>query len=53
MHPGYCAYSLHNISYSRTRYEDEADEFAVRLMAYRYDEDDVYIGRFLSESWIK
>ena len=53
MHPGYCAYSLHNISYSRTRYEDEADDFAARLMAYRYDESEIYVGRFLSESWIK
>lgn len=53
MHPGYCAYSLHNVSYSRTRYEDEADAFAARLMAYRYDESEIYVGRFLSESWIK
>lgn len=50
-HPGYVAFSMRNASYSNTRIEDEADEFAEHLMAYRYDLDECYVRRFLSEGW--
>lgn len=50
-HPGYAAFSMRNTSYSSTRIEDEADEFAKCLMSYRYDLDEYYVSRFLAESW--
>ena len=50
-HPGYAAFSMRNTSYSSTRIEDEADEFAECLMSYRYDLDECYVRRFLSEGW--
>ena len=50
-HPGYAAFSMRNISFSNTRIENEADEFAECLMSYRYDLDEYYVRMFLSQSW--
>jgi hypothetical protein len=50
-HPGYTAFSMRNASYSNTRIEREADEFAKCLMAYRYDLEEYYISQFLAEGW--
>ena len=50
-HPGYAAFSMRNLSFSNTRIEDEADNFAELLMSYRYDLDEYYVRRFLSQSW--
>ena len=50
-HPGYAAFSMRNTSYSNTRIEDEADEFAECLMAYRYDLGEYYVSRFLADGW--
>lgn len=50
-HPGYAAFSMRNISFSNTRIENEADEFAECLMSYRYDLDEYYVRLFLSQSW--
>ena len=50
-HPGYAAFSMRNTSYSSTRIENEADAFAECLMSYRYDLDECYVRRFLSEGW--
>ena len=50
-HPGYAAFSMRNISFSNTRIENEADEFAECLMSYRYDLDEYYVRPFLSQSW--
>ena len=50
-HPGYAAFSMRNTSYSTTRIEREADTFAECLMSYRYDLEEYYVRRFLSEGW--
>lgn len=50
-HPRYTAFSTRTISFSNTRIEREADEFAECLMAYRYDLDEYYVRRFLAEGW--
>ena len=50
-HGRYTAFSMRNVSYSNTRIENEADEFAKCLMAYRYDPEDYYVEQFLAESW--
>lgn len=50
-HPGYVAFSMRNLSFSCSRIEYEADEFAKCLMAYRYDLDEYYVSQFLAESW--
>lgn len=50
-HPGYAAFSMRSTSYSSTRIESEADAFAECLMSYRYDLDECYVRRFLSEGW--
>ena len=50
-HQGYVAFSMRNTSFSNSRMEREADEFAECLMAYRYDLDEYYVSRFLAESW--
>lgn len=50
-HPGYAAFSMHIVSFSSSRIEDEANEFAERLMSYRYDLDEYYVSRFLAEGW--
>ena len=50
-HQGYVAFSMRNTSFSNSRMEREADEFAERLMSYRYDLDEYYISRFLAEGW--
>ena len=50
-HPSYVAFSMRGTSYSNTRIENEADEFAKCLMAYRYDPEDYYVEQFLAESW--
>ena len=42
---------MRNVSYSNTRIEREADEFATYLMAYRYNLDEYYVSQFLSEGW--
>lgn len=51
LHRGYVAFSMRNISFSSSRMEREADEFAVCLMAYRYDLENYYVRQFLAESW--
>ena len=50
-HPRYTAFSTRSISFSNTRIECEADEFAECLMAYRYDLDEYYVRQFLAEDW--
>ena len=50
-HPRYTAFSTRTISFSNTRIEREADEFAECLMAYRYDLDEYYVRQFLAEGW--
>ena len=50
-HPRYAAFSMWNISYSNSRIEREADEFARCLMSYRYDLDEYYVSQFLAEGW--
>ena len=50
-HPRYAAFSMRSTSYSNTRIENEADAFAECLMSYRYDLDECYVRRFLSEGW--
>ena len=50
-HGRYTAFSMRNVSYSNTRIEREADEFATYLMAYRYNLDEYYVSQFLSEGW--
>ena len=50
-HGRYTAFSMRNVSYSNTRIEDEADEFAECLMSYRYDLDEYFVRRFLSDGW--
>lgn len=50
-HSHYRAFSMHGQSYSCARYEREADEFAAHLMAYRHDNNEIYVKQFLSESW--
>lgn len=50
-HGRYTAFSMRNASYSNTRIEREADEFATYLMAYRYNLDEYYVSQFLSEGW--
>lgn len=52
LHRGYVAFFARNISFSSSRMEREADEFAERLMLYRYDLDEYYVRQFLSESWL-
>ena len=51
-HGRYTAFSMRNVSYSNTRIEREADEFATYLMAYRYNLDEYYVSQFLSEGWM-
>jgi hypothetical protein len=50
-HPRYAAFSMHHLSFSNSRIEHEANEFAECLMAYRYDLDEYYVSRFLAEGW--
>lgn len=50
-HGRYTAFSMRNVSYSNTRIEKEADTFAECLMSYRYDLEEYYVRRFLSEGW--
>jgi hypothetical protein len=50
-HGRYTAFSMRNTTYSNTRIEREADEFAACLMAYRYDLDEYYVSQFLAEGW--
>lgn len=51
MHPTYRAFSMHGESFACQRKEREANEFADLLMSYRYSRDEVYVYRFLTESW--
>lgn len=50
-HGRYTAFSIRNLSYSNSRIEREADEFARCLMSYRYDLDEYYVSQFLAEGW--
>ena len=50
-HGRYTAFSMRNTSYSTTRIEKVADRFAECLMSYRYDLEEYYVRRFLSEGW--
>jgi len=52
LHPHYTSYCMAGRTFfSRTIYEDEADEFAVELLSQSVDVEKEYIFLFLKEGW--